>query len=129
MEFLENIAGMFTSGLVRILVVVVTLGGVYLLIVKPVLKTTSDVAHTQARAQAQQQRAEARQQAALQRGIQRQVRQATRGVGQQVRSITRSTTHVFHTSDLRQQRKLLNCIQRAAPDTSRIEACSRRYSG
>jgi hypothetical protein len=121
MDFLRGMGGIFASGIVRLLVVGGTLVLVYLFIVRPVLDTTKDAFHTAARQQRQQQRAQAHQQARLQRSIRRQVGHTTRQAQRQV-------THVFHTSSLRKQEKLLHCIQRSAGDVNRMQACGRRYS-
>jgi hypothetical protein len=42
--------------------------------------------------------------------------------------VQRQINGVLHGSGLRKQERLLHCIQRAAGDVNRMQACSRKFS-
>jgi hypothetical protein len=116
MDILRNLFGSLTAGIIRLLVTVGILGAVYLLIVKPVLKTTSDISH-EANSTFQKSFGE--------EGSFSDIGNSIEDVNRQVqREVRRS----FHQS--RQQGdadKLVHCIKRAHQNVNRIQRCSNRF--
>lgn len=104
MDLLRNLFGNVTSGIIRLAVAAGILFLVYLFIVKPVLKTTTDVIHST--------------------GLD-QVGKSLDGVSKEIR---REVRHSFESSSPGAQRKkLVRCVQRANGNVHRIEACTQRF--
>ena len=118
MDFFRGLGGMFASSIMRLLVVAGTLALSYFLIVKPILHT-ADNAIDKASSQQSAQPVNTRQ---VQRRVRREIRNDTRRIQRQINTALRG-------AGLRRQTRLLHCIQRAAGNTNRMLACSRRFSG
>jgi hypothetical protein len=112
MDFLKSLGGIFASGIVRLMVVAGTLVLVYLLFVRPALDTANEAIDKFNVPDTSN---------AVQRSIQRQIRQTNRQVRRQVNRSFNQTPGV------RNQQRLLRCVQRAHGNVNRIQACSRRF--
>lgn len=121
MEFLTNLLGNLTSGIIRLAVAVGTLAAVYFFILKPVLHTTE---HTVDNANKAFEKS-FHDSTVNSKAIEAQVNKAIEDVNRQVQvQVERS----FHTAKVHgNPEKLLRCIQRAKGNVHRIERCSRRY--
>jgi hypothetical protein len=103
-DLLRNLFGNLTSGIIRLAVTAGILFLVYLFIVKPVLKTTTDAIHST--------------------GLD-QVGKSLDGVSKEIR---REVHRSFKSSNPGAQRKrLVHCVQRANGNVHRIEACTQRF--
>jgi hypothetical protein len=103
-DLLRNLFGNVTSGIIRLAVTAGILFLVYLFIVKPVLKTTTDAIHST--------------------GLD-QVGKSLDGVSKEIR---REVHRSFESSNPGTQRKrLVRCVQRANGNVHRIEACTQRF--
>jgi hypothetical protein len=103
-DLLRNLFGNLTSGVIRLAVTAGILVLVYLLIVKPVLKTTND---------------------AIEKSGLDQIGKSIEGVSTQIK---REVHRSFKTTAPGAQRqKLVHCIQRANGNVHRIERCARRF--
>ena len=122
MEFLTNLFGNLTSGIIRLGVTVGILAAVYFFIVKPVLHTTE---HTVDSANKAFEKSFGESPTVDTKGIEAKVDKTIEDVNRQVQvQVERS----FHTAKVHgKPEKLLHCIQRANGDVHRIERCSRRY--
>jgi F0F1-type ATP synthase membrane subunit b/b' len=116
MEVLRNLFGNVTAGIIRLLVTVGILAGVYFFVVRPVLDTTEKVSHE------------------ANESVQKSLKEANFGdisksiedVNRQVqREIKRSIRHAPSHSAAD---KLLRCVQRAHQNVHKIERCNERYS-
>ena len=110
MEVLRNVFGIFTSGIVRVLVAVAVLGASYLFIVKPVLKSANDAIDS------------------TNQTIQKSFE--TSGFDDLGKSIRHQVNHAFHTAKRHGQgdpQRLIHCIQRANGDVSRLQRCTRKF--
>jgi hypothetical protein len=115
MDFFRSLGGMFASSIMRLLVVAGTLAISYFLIVKPILNTTNDAIDKATRNIP----------TLNTKQIERRMSREARNSGRQTR---RRINKALNGAGLRNQRKLLHCIQRAAGDVNRMQACSRRFS-
>ena len=104
MDLLRNLFGNLTSGVIRLAVTAGILFLVYLFIVKPVLKTTTDAIHES--------------------GFD-QIGKSIEDVSNQVKREVHRSFEV--TGPGAQRQKLLHCIQRANGNVHRIERCTRRF--
>jgi hypothetical protein len=112
MEVLRNLFGNVTAGIIRLLVTVGILAGVYFFVIRPVLDTTEKVSH-EVNVNVQQSIKEAH--------IGKTIDQVNRQVQREIkRSIRHAPSH--SAAD-----KLLRCIQRAHRDVHKIERCNDRY--
>jgi hypothetical protein len=121
MEFLTQLFGNLTSGVIRLGVAVGILAAVYFFIVKPVLHTTEHTVDTTNKAFEKSFEGSNFDV----RSIQAQIDKAIEDVnGRAQVQVERS----FHTAKVHgHPEKLLHCIQRAHGDVHRIERCSKRY--
>lgn len=104
MDLLRNLFGSLTSGIVRLAVFAGMLLLLYLLIIKPVLKTTTDAIHST--------------------GLD-QIGKSMEGVSKEIK---REVHRTFEgASPGGQRKKLVHCIQRAEGNAHRIERCTRRF--
>lgn len=121
MEFLSNLLGNLSSGVIRLAVTVGILAAVYFFIVKPILHTTEKTVEStnkQIENSFNQSAAETR---AIEAKVNRQVENVNRQVQHEVR-------RSFHAAKIQgNPEKLLHCIQRANGNVHRIERCSNRY--
>jgi F0F1-type ATP synthase membrane subunit b/b' len=124
MEWLANLFGNLTSGVIRLAVTVGILAAVYFFIVKPILHTTEKTVES-----TNKQIENSFNQASVDtKGIEAKVNRTIEEVNKQVQTqVERS----FHTAKVHggqgHQEKLLHCIQRANQNVHRIERCTRRY--
>jgi hypothetical protein len=103
-DLLRNLFGNLTSGIIRLAVFAGMLLLVYFLILKPVLKTTTDAIHSS--------------------GID-QIGKSLDGVSTEIK---REVHRTFEgASPGGQRKKLVRCIQRADGSAHRIEFCTRRF--
>jgi hypothetical protein len=120
MDILRNLFGSLTSGIIRLLVTVGILAAVYFLIVKPVLKTTSDISR-----ETNSSIEKSFEQSFGDEGGLSDVSKTIEDVNRRVqREIRRS----FHSS--KQQgnaHRLIRCIQRAHQDVNRIQRCTQKF--
>jgi len=148
MEFLQNLFGNLSSGVIRLAVTVGILAAVYFFIVKPVLNTTDhafdnvneslresgidevskEIDVTSHRVQNEIQHA-VNQSSVDTKGIEENVNKTIEEVNKQVQTQVEHSFHVakIHGGEAKTE-KLLHCIQRAHQNVHRIERCSRRYS-
>jgi len=115
MEVLRNLFGNLTAGIIRLLVTVGILAGVYFFVVKPTLDTTEKISHEV--------------NVNVQKGFEQtdltDINKTMQDVNRQVqREIKRS---LRQTPSHSAANKLIRCIQRAHQDVHRIERCNERY--
>lgn len=104
MDLLRNLFGSLTSGIIRLAVFAGMLFLVYLLIVRPVLDTTTDAIHST--------------------GLD-QIGKSLNGVSTEIK---REVHRTFEgASPGGQRKKLVRCVQRASGNAHRIERCTRRF--
>jgi hypothetical protein len=103
-DLLRNLFGNLTSGIIRLAVFAGMLLLLYLLIIKPVLKTTTD---------------------AIQSTGLDQIGKSMEGVSTEIK---REVHRTFEgASPGGQRKKLVHCVQRANGNAHRIERCTRRF--
>jgi hypothetical protein len=121
MEFLQNLFGNLTSGIIRLGVAVGILAAVYFFLVKPILHTTEhtvDSANKAFEKSFQETSVDTK-------GIEAQVDKTIEDVNNQVQV---QVEHSFHTAKIHgNPDKLLHCIQKANGKVHRIERCSKRF--
>jgi hypothetical protein len=124
MEFLTNLFGNLTSGIIRLAVTVGILAAVYFFIVKPILHTTEHTVDTTNKAVEN-----SFHEAAVNReAIEANVNKTIEDVNKQVQAeVERSFRASKAQGGLKKQERLLHCVQRAHGNIHRIERCSRRY--
>jgi hypothetical protein len=115
MDVLRNLFGNLSAGIIRLLVTVGILAAVYFFIVKPVLKTTSDVSHEV--------------NANIQKGFESanlgEIDKTIEDVNRQVEIEIRKS---FHASKRQGDAdRLIRCIQHAHQNVNRIQHCSERF--
>ncbi|MBS1890613.1 MAG: hypothetical protein JST59_04925 [Actinobacteria bacterium] len=124
MEFLSNLFGNLTSGIIRLGVTVGILAAVYFFIVKPVLHTTENTVNTTNKA------IEHSFDSANfdTKSIEEEVNKTIEDVNKQVQT---EVEHSFHATKVngtqRKQEKLLHCVQRAHGNVHRIERCTAKF--
>lgn len=109
MDLLRNLFGNVTSGIIRLAVTAGVLFLCYLFIVKPVLKTTSEVTDK-----------------AFKSSGLSEIGKTIDDVNRQVQREIRHSFKVTKQSGGGTQ-KLVNCIKRSNGDVKRIERCTRRF--
>jgi hypothetical protein len=103
-DLLRNLFGNLTSGIIRLAVFAGMLLLLYLLIIKPVLKTTTDAIHST--------------------GLD-QIGKSMEGVSTEIK---REVHRTFEgASPGGQRKKLVHCVQHAEGNAHRIERCTRRF--
>jgi hypothetical protein len=103
-------AGTFINPLLKVVTVVAILAATYLLILRPILDTTNDTIN---RAFDES--------AAIQRSISQDVRRAQRQAQQQG---AESFTIEAQGTSLKEAERILDCVQKAAGDVEKIQACN-----
>ena len=110
---------MLANNLIRLIVTVAILGAVYLFIIRPVLDTTNNAFNS----------------------VNESFKSAFDGVGLDNVNIDKikhgdfsSVQQQIKGSGLNQKQqrraeKLLNCVQRVQPDTTKMQACAEKYQG
>lgn len=124
MEFLQNLFGNLSSGVIRLAVTVGILAAVYFFIVKPVLHTTEKTVESTNK----QIENSFKQSSVDTKGIEANVNKTIEEVNKQVQTQVERSFHVakVHGGTAKTE-KLLHCIQRANNNVHRIERCSRRF--
>jgi uncharacterized membrane protein YhiD involved in acid resistance len=124
MEFLTNLFGNLTNGIIRLAVTVGILAAVYFFIVKPVLHTTEHTVDTTNRAFEKSFDSSTFDTKAIEEQVNKSVEDANKHVQEAVE-------HSFHATKVngtqRKQEKLLHCVQRANQNIHRIERCTERF--
>jgi hypothetical protein len=121
MEFLQQLFGNLTSGIIRLGVTVGILAAVYFFIVRPVLDTTEKTVESTNRSFEKSLRSSAAESKAIEAKIDKTIEDVNRQVQAQVE-------RSFHTAKVHgNPEKLLHCVQRAHGNVHRIERCSKRY--
>ena len=115
MEVLRNLFGNVTAGIIRLLVTVGILAGVYFFVVKPTLETTEKISHEV--------------NVNVQKGFQQSdltdINKTIDDVNSQVqREIKKSLRASKQQGNAD---KLINCIQRAHQNVNKIQRCSERF--
>ena|SRR6185503_10259709 len=124
MEFLQNLFGNLSSGIIRLAVTVGILAAVYFFLVKPILQTTEKTVESTNKSFER-----SFQNAGVDtKSIEENVNKTIEEVNNQVQVQVEHSFHVAkaHGGEAKTE-KLLHCIQRAHRDVHRIERCSRRY--
>jgi Tfp pilus assembly protein PilO len=115
MEVLRNLFGNLTAGIIRLLVTVGILAGVYFFVVKPTLETTEKISHeVNVNVQKGFQQTDLSQ-------INKTIDDVNRRVQREVRKSLRQSPNTKHAD------KLVRCIQRANQDVNKIQRCSEKY--
>jgi hypothetical protein len=115
MDILRNLFGNVTAGIIRLLVTVGILAAVYFFVVKPVLKTTSDISHE------------------VNVNVQKSLGESNLGdIGKTIDDVNRRVQREIKRSFKDSQQhghanKLIRCIQRAHQDVDRIQRCTEKY--
>ncbi len=124
MEFLTNLFGNLTSGIIRLGVTVGILAAVYFFIVKPVLHTTEHTVDTTNKAFERSFNSAIFNSKAIEESVNKSIEDANKQVQVQVE-------RSFHATKVqggpKKQEKLLHCVQRANENIHRIERCANRY--
>jgi Tfp pilus assembly protein PilO len=115
MEVLRNLFGNLTAGIIRLLVTVGILAGVYFFVVKPTLETTEKISH-EVNVNVQK----GFQQTDLSE-INKTIDDVNRRVQREVRKSLRNSPNT------KSANKLVRCIQRANQDVDKIQHCSERF--
>jgi len=115
MDVLRNLFGNLSAGIIRLLVTVGILAAAYFFLVKPVLKTTSDISHEV--------------NANVQKGFESadlgEIDNTIEDVNRQVQIEIRKS---FHASKQQGDAdKLIRCIKHAHQNVNRIQRCSEKY--
>ena len=125
MEFLQNLFGNLSSGVIRLAVTVGILAAVYFFIVKPILHTTENTVNS-----TNHTIEKSFEQAGVNvKSIEEQINKSVEDVNNQVQTQVEHSFHVAkaHGGEAKTE-KLLHCIQRANSNVHRIERCSKRFS-
>ena len=125
MEFLTNLFGNLTSGIIRLGVAVGILAAVYFFIVKPVLHTTEHTVDSANKAFEKSFDSSTFDT----KGIEESVNKQIEDVNKQVQVEVERSFHVTKVQGApKKQQKLLHCVQRANQNVHRLERCANRYS-
>jgi uncharacterized membrane protein YhiD involved in acid resistance len=129
MEFLQNLFGNLSTGVIRLAVTVGILAAVYFFIVKPVLHTTEKTVES-TNHQIEKSFEHSFENTGIDvKGIEEQINKSVEDVNNQVQVQVEHSVHVAKTQGgMRKTEKLLHCIQRAHQNVHRIERCSRKFS-
>jgi predicted PurR-regulated permease PerM len=124
MEFLQQLFGNLTSGIIRLGVAVGILAAVGIFIVKPILDTTNHAVDSSNKIFEKSFESSNIDTKAIEEKINKSIEEVNGQVQVQVE-------HSFHTAKIhggdKRTEKLLHCIQRANGNVHRIERCSKRY--
>jgi uncharacterized protein YoxC len=124
MEFLTNLFGNLTSGIIRLAVTVGILAAVYFFIVKPVLHTTEHTVDTTNKAFEKSFDSSTFDSKAIEEKVNRTIEDVNKQVQVEVE-------HSFHVTKVqgapKKQEKLLHCVQRANGNVHRMERCAKKY--
>jgi Tfp pilus assembly protein PilO len=115
MDVLRNLFGNVTAGIIRLLVTLGILAGVYFFVVRPALDTTEKISH-EVNVNVQK----GFEQTDLSK-INKTIEDTNRRVQREVRKSLRQSP-TTKSAD-----KLVRCIQRAHQDVNKIQRCSEKY--
>lgn len=122
MEWLTNLFGNLTTGIIRLAVAVGIIAAVYFFLLRPILDTTEHTVDSANKAFEKS----FNQTGVDTKAIEAKVNKTIEDVNRQVQVEVRRS---FHASKVHgSPEKLLHCIQRAKGNVHRIERCSQRYS-
>jgi hypothetical protein len=125
MEFLTNLFGNLTNGLIRLGVTVGILVAVYFFIVKPILHTTEETVNTTNRAFEHSFDSSTFDTKAIEDQVNKAIEDVNKGTQVQVE-------RSFHVTKVdgtpKKQQKLLHCVQRSNGNVHRMERCAKRFS-
>jgi hypothetical protein len=116
MEILRNVFGVFTSGVVRLLVSVGILAAVYFFIVKPVLHTTDNAINSAN---------ESFEKSFGGKGGLGEIGKTFESVDREVQRQIRRSFHTAKTNG--NPHRLVHCIQHAHGDVNRIQRCTVKF--
>jgi Tfp pilus assembly protein PilO len=115
MDVLRNLFGNLTAGIIRLLVTVGILAGVYFFVVKPTLDTTEKISREV--------------NVNVQKGFQQtdlsQINKTIDGVNRRVQREVRKSLR--HSPNTKSADRLVRCIQRANQNVDKIQHCSEKY--
>ena len=124
MEFLQQLFGNLTSGIIRLGVAVGILAAVGIFIVKPILDTTNHAVDSSNKIFEKSFESSDIDTKAIEEKINKSIEEVNGQVQVQVE-------HSFHTAKIhggdKRTEKLLHCVQRANGNVHRIERCSKRF--
>jgi F0F1-type ATP synthase membrane subunit b/b' len=116
MDFLRNLFGNLTTGIIRLAVAVGILGAAYLFIVKPVMSTTENVSKTI--------------NDTTNRAFESANRDFEKAFGphsQAQRALNKAKRQVHQVAPHSNSDKLLRCVQAASGDVVKMQRCTIRY--
>ena len=117
MDFLRNLFGSLTSGIIRLLVTVGILAAAYFFIVKPVLKTTDNAIDSANQSFEKTFKV---------KGV--DVTDISGTIDDVNRRVQREIRRSFHTAKKEgNPKRLVKCIQRAHGDVQRIQRCTVKF--
>ena len=124
MEFLQQLFGNLTSGIIRLGVAVGILAAVGVFIVKPILDTTNHAVDSANKSFEKSFESSNFDTKAIEEKINKSIEEVNGQVQVQVE-------HSFHTAKVqggdKRTEKLLHCVQRSNGNVHRIERCSKRF--
>lgn len=124
MEFLQQLFGNLTSGIIRLGVAVGILAAVGVFIVKPILDTTNHAVDSANKSFEKSFESSNFDTKAIEEKINKSIEEVNGQVQVQVE-------HSFHTAKVqggdKRTERLLHCVQRSNGNVHRIERCSRRF--
>jgi ElaB/YqjD/DUF883 family membrane-anchored ribosome-binding protein len=124
MEFLQQLFGNLTSGIIRLGVAVGILAAVGIFIVKPVLDTTNHAVDSSNKVFEKSFESSGINAKAIEEKINKSLEEVNGQMQVQVE-------HSFHTAKVqggdKRTEKLLHCVQRANGNVHRMERCSKRF--
>jgi hypothetical protein len=115
MDVLRNLFGNLTAGIIRLLVTLGILAGVYFFVVRPALDTTEKISHEV--------------NVNVQKGFeQTNLTEINKTIDDVNRRVQREVRKSFrHSPNHGAAKKLLRCVQRAHQDVHKIERCNEKY--
>jgi hypothetical protein len=129
MEFLSNLFGNLSSGVIRLAVTVGILAAVYFFIVKPVLHTTEHTVDSANKAFEKSFSGPPFDSPPVNtKALEEKANKMIENVNHEVQAQVQHSFHVTKTQGApKKQEKLLHCIQRANQNVHRIERCAKRF--
>jgi hypothetical protein len=115
MDVLRNLFGNLTAGIIRLLVTLGILAGVYFFVVRPTLDATEKIGHEV--------------NVNVQKGFkQTDLTDINKTIDDVNRRVQRQVRRSFrHSPNHGAAKKLLRCVQRAHQDVHKIERCNEKY--
>lgn len=117
MDFLRNLFGSLTSGIIRLLVTVGILAAAYFFIVKPVLKTTDNAIDSANKSFEKSFHVKGA-----------DITDINKTLDQVNRRVQREIRHSFHSAEKAgDPQRLVKCVKRAHGDVDRIKRCTVKF--